>query len=179
MKSTIRTLVFGLGMASLGMVGGAGLTAIASPGGPGGPGAHGPRAGLHMPGMKLVHGIARLDDLTEAQEDMLEDLRADMKAEMKAMHGERKGEGKAMRDAVLSEGTVDREALHAELDEKAAEKLELAHTFLDRVLDIRDTLSPEQLAELREMAAEHEARREQMEARRESGEVEGRRPRRR
>jgi Spy/CpxP family protein refolding chaperone len=175
MKSTIRTLVFGLGMASLGMVGGAGLTAFANPGGPG---AHGPRPGMEMPGMRLVHGMSKLD-LTESQQDMIDDLREDMRGEMKAMHAERKGERQSMKDAVLSEGEVDRAALHADLDEGAAEKLALAHTFLDRVLDIRDTLSPEQLAELREMAAEHEARREQMQERRESGELEGRRPRRR
>lgn len=176
MKSTIRTLVFGLGMASLGMVGGAGLTAIASPGGPGG---HGARAAMHMPGMKLVHGIARLDDLSAEQEQMLEDLRADMKAEMQAGKADRHADRAAMRDLLLGEGEVDRKALHANLDEKAAEKLELAHTFLDRALDIRDTLTADQLAELREMAAEHEARREQMQERRESGEFEGRRQRRR
>jgi Spy/CpxP family protein refolding chaperone len=170
---SLRTLVFGLGMATLGMVGGAAVTAIASPGGPGG---HGPRAAMHMPGMKLAHGMAKLD-LSDAQEQMLEDLRTDMRAEMRAMHEDKQGGKKAMVEAVLTEGEVDRDALHSDLDEAAAEKLAMAHTFLDRVLDVRDTLTPDQLGELREMAAEHDARRDEMKDRHEDGEA--RRPRRR
>jgi len=162
---SLRVLVFGLGMSTLGMVGGAAVTAIAGPGGGGG---HGPRAGMHMPGMKLAHGMAKLD-LSDAQEQMLEDLRADTKAEFRAMHEEKKGGKEAMADAVLAEGKVDREALHADLDEAAAEKLAMAHTFLDRVLDVRDTLTPDQLGELREMAAEHQARRDEMKERHQGG----------
>lgn len=167
-KSTkLRTLVFGLGMATLGMVGGATLTAIAGPGA---------RGGMHMPGMQLAHGMARLD-LSDAQEQMLDDLRTDTMAEMRAMHQDKKRGKRAMVETVLTDGEVDRTALHTDLDEVAAEKLALAHTFLDRVLDVRDTLTPDQLAELREMAAEHGARREEMGELSEDGE--GRRPRRR
>lgn len=173
MTSNLRVLVFGLGMAGLGAVGGAGLTAIAGPGGPGG---HGARGGMPMPGMKLAHGMSQLD-LTAAQAGMLDALRADMRAELRALRGEGEGDKEALVAAVLREGAVDRAALHADLDAAAAERLSLAHTFLDRVLDVRDTLSAEQLAELRELAAEHEARRaERGEG---HGDDEGRRPGRR
>lgn len=175
MSTMIRTLVLGLGLASLGMAGGTGLTALASPGGPG---AQRARPCAELPGMRLVHGMSQLD-LTDAQQDMLDALRADMKAEMKALHAERKAEREALKEAMLSGSEPDRAALHGALDEHASERLALAHTFLDRVLDIRDTLSPEQLTELQEMAAEHEARREKGEARRGAGASDGMRPRRR
>ena len=152
MKIDPRILVFGLGMASLGMVGGAGLSALA---GPGGYGEHRPRPRASMPGMKLVHGISRLDDLTDEQRGMLKRLHTDTRTEMKELHAERANQHAVLRDALLADGVVDRVVLHAELDSAAAEKLELAHAFLDRVLDIRDTLTADQLAGLREMAAEH------------------------
>lgn len=175
MSTMIRTLALGLALASLGVAGGTGLTALASPGGPGG---HRARSGAELPGMRLMHGISQLE-LTDEQQDMLDALRSDMKAEMKELHAGRKAEREALKEATLSGGKPDRAALHGALDEHAAERLALAHTFLDRVLDIRDTLSPEQLAELQAMAAAHEERREQGEARRGPGSSEGMRPRRR
>ena len=177
MKTMIRTLGLGLGLglASLGVAAGAGLTALASPGGPG---AQRARPGVELPGMRLVHGISQLD-LTDAQQEMLDALRADAKAEMQDLHAERKAEREARKEAMLSAGEPDRAALHAALDAHAADRLALAHTFLDRVLDIRDTLSADQLAELQEMAEAHEDRRAQGEARRGPGAAEGARPRRR
>ena len=170
MKSKLRTLVFGAGIATIGMVGGAGLTAIAAPGG------EGPRERVSLPGLKLTHAMAKLD-LTAEQQEMITDLRADIKADITSMHEDKRGGKPAMGAQFLAEGEVDRAAMHADLDADAAEKLALAHTVLDRVLDIRDTLTSDQLAELRDMAGQQKARRDQMKQRVESGDTP--RPRRR
>jgi Spy/CpxP family protein refolding chaperone len=159
MNSTLRIALFGLGMATLGAVSTTTLTAHAVPGShEGRSGAErGHRGAGMLPGMRFARAIAQLD-LTDDQEAMVEDIKEDMHAEMKAMHEGNREDMKGMAELLLSEGDVDSKAVHAMLDDHAAEKLALAHTFVDRVLELRATLTPDQLAELRELRDEHEAR---------------------
>lgn len=179
MNTNLRTLVFGLGMATLGAVGATAATAVAQPGAerPGmherGPHAHGPK----LPGARFAHAVARLD-LTADQEALNDDLKESTRDDMKALHEAHKADMEGLKDQFLGEGEVDRAGLHAMLDEHAADRLALAHGFLDRVIDLRDTLTPEQKAEIGEMAEEMEARRAERMERFESGDAPRRRGRR-
>lgn len=145
--STVRNVLFAAGFMTLGALGATAGSALARPGGHhGGP-----------PVMKLGKLIASLD-LTEAQESALLDLREDMVSEFKASRSDHKDELEAIVSGIKS-GSVDRDAVHALIDTAAAERTALAHQATDRVLDIYDTLSPEQKTVLQERLDDIEARR--------------------
>jgi Spy/CpxP family protein refolding chaperone len=160
--STVRTVLFAAGFMTLGALGATAGSALARPGGH----HDGP------PAMKLGHLIASLD-LTEAQEAALLDLREDLASEFKTSRSDHKDEMESIVSAIKSD-TVDREAVHALIDAAAAERTAMAHRATDGVLDIYDTLSPEQKtllierlddaksrhAELRERHEAHRARRD-------------------
>lgn len=144
--STVRTVLFAAGFMALGALGATAGSALARPGSHhGGP-----------PVMKLGKLIASLD-LTEAQEAALLDLREDLFAEYKATRSDHKDELEAIVSGIKTD-TVDREAVHALIDTAAAERTALAHQATDRVLDLYDTLSPEQKVKLRERLDDIEAR---------------------
>ncbi len=176
MKTQIRTLVFGLGMAALGAAGATTVSAVAGPGfeRP----AHGPHArGPKMPGARFAHAVSKLD-VTDEQQAMLDDLRESTRADMMALHQAHRADMDGLKEQFLGDGDVDRDALHAMLDEHGADRLAMAHTFLDKVVDLQATLTPDQKAELRDLAGEMEARREQRREAIESGEAPRRRGRR-
>ncbi len=162
MNRNLRTLVFGLGMATLGAVGATTVSALAEPGFERPPhGEHGPHMrGPRMPGQRFAMAVARLD-LTEDQQALLDELKDDTRAEMEALRESHEGEMDGLKEQLLGDGAVDRAALHAMLDQHAADRLAAAHGFLDKVLDIQATLTPEQKAELKAMSDKMEARREE------------------
>jgi Spy/CpxP family protein refolding chaperone len=136
---------------TLGALGGAATSALAGghggPGGPGGPGLH-----------HFARAMAGLD-LTEAQMQEMVDLRDDLRDEMIEAHRAQKGEADAVL-AQLEAGKVDRAALHARVDAAAKARTEVAHEALDRVLDVYDSLTPAQKAELVSTLKEHKAKAE-------------------
>ena len=163
MARSIRNTLAALGFMALGAT--SMLALDASAGGPG----HGPPP---IPGAGLARAMSQLD-LTEAQDQALADLKEEVRAEMMAGHSERKG------DAVdqLLAGRIDRAEMHRQIDEEAARRTAMAHRITDRVLDIYDSLSPDQKAQLVDLIEEHQERREQMRddgARGERGEGEDR-----
>ena len=78
-----------------------------------------------------------------------------MRAEQESSHAELM--------ELLGSPSVDRAAIHAELDARASEKLAFAHTMADMVLDLHATLDDEQRARLVEAMSERGERRERME----------------
>lgn len=148
--TTLRTAALALGFTLLGAT--ASFTATAAARGHSGDGRH--------RGMRLGRALSALD-LTDEQAQMVEDLKEDARADRKAQRG---GRGRLTIEAIMSGEPVDREALHAQLDDAAASRVAMAHTHLDRVLDIYDTLDEFQKAELAEVMEEQQQRRSEARA---------------
>lgn len=179
MAFSFRTVLMAAGFMALGATTTLALDASARGGGQGmhqrGPGHHGPR----VPGAGLARAMGQLD-LTADQQAALESIRDDVMADMKAMHAERKAEKGDIVEQ-LATGELSRDQVHSQIDAHAAERTEMAHEVVDRIMDVYETLSPEQRAELVTVIEEHQARRadrmERFEEAMESGEFEGRRGR--
>ena len=134
--SALRTTLFAAGFMALGALAATTTSALARPGGDhGGP-----------PVLKFGQLLASLD-LDETQEAALLDLREDLHDEMKASHTDRRDELKTLAEGIKS-GNVDRAAIHSVIDAESAARTELAHRVTDQVLDVYDTLTPEQHAAL-------------------------------
>lgn len=157
MTSPARTALFSLGFLALGVFTTVNQEAGASAPGPGlhqrGPGKHGPK----MPGAGLAKLIAQLD-LTEPQQAALDALREDVITDMKILHAERKQKKGDLVEQLVA-GDISREQLHATLEEGAAARAAMVHDTVDRILDIHASLTPDQLADLKELMEEHQARR--------------------
>ena len=152
MAPMIRNTLAALGFMALGATSMLALDASAS-----GPGGHGTQP---FPGAGLARAMGQLD-LTDAQEQALDALKDEVRSEMLAGRAERlERKGDAL-DQLLA-GEIDRAELHKQIDAEAARRTALAHRMTDRVLDLHDSLSPQQKADLAELIAEHQERREQM-----------------
>ena len=123
----LRSIFFAVGFAAVGAVSVVGVQAAAHGGGGHGRG-HGER----------LERLAAELDLDDAQKAQLDEVRALVEA-----HHE---EGPARLLALIQGDTIDREAVHAEIDDKAA----LAHDVADGLLDLHADLRPEQRALLQE-----------------------------
>ena len=148
--SALRTTLFAAGFMALGALGATAGSALARPGGHhGGPGAAG-----------LGRVLASID-LTEAQEAALSDLRDEIHDDMRGAKDGAKDELAAI-VAGIKTNEVDRAAIHQLIDDAAAERTAMAHKVTDRVLDVYDTLTPEQRAQLVDRIEDAEARRDEM-----------------
>ena len=112
------------------------------------PGKRGKRGKHAHPGARMMKAVEQLD-LTDDQRSQLEALKAEHRPEGKRGKQGRKGKRGGGERVDLFSDTVDREAAHAQLDARYAERLERAHTQLDRALDVLSILTPEQRAELK------------------------------
>ena len=152
MSNTFRAAIFALGFTALGTITGVTASAIAAP--------H--RGAKSAPGiMKFAHAIGSLD-LTDDQKGMLSDLRDEVRSEMRQSRADKGDEGTLMAESVVRGESIDREALHAVIDEKAEAQTAMAHKVLDGVLDVYDSLDVDQKAELSAMVREHQAQKEQL-----------------
>lgn len=178
MAFSFRTVLMGAGFIALGAATSVSLDASARRGGHG-EGMHergsGHRGG-RLPGGGLARAMGELD-LTVDQEVALESLRADAEADRQVPRGEgRSGRGDLVEQ--LASGALSRDEMHDRIDARAASRTERAHASLDRILDVYETLTPEQLAELAMVIEENQARRAERAQRfEESGESGGRRGR--
>lgn len=161
MSHPLRTLVAALGLVALGATTTLSADALARPGGE----AHQRHRGAKIPGAGLARAMASID-LTAEQEAALSAIHADVRAELEAGRAQHRAERDAWKARVES-GEIDRAEVHARIDAESARRAELAHATIDRILDVYDSLSEDQLAELSALMDEHEAKMEEHEERRE------------
>lgn len=143
--STLRTIAFAVGFMSLGAVSAVGAQAAASPG--------------FGHGRHLARLIQQLD-LTDDQQAQAEEIRDAMRSHHEAARAERDERRDDML-AMLGSADVDRDAVHAEIDAKSAEKTAFIHEMADMFLDLHASLDDEQRATLVEQAEEAAERMEQ------------------
>lgn len=157
--STHKNVLFAIGFTAIGAVLGTAGLAIAG-GGPGGHGGPGGRGGF---GAHLYHLYAELD-LTEAQQTQLDAVRDFVRDEAEQDRDDRMADAEKV-SRLLSQANPDRNTIHKLIDERAAQKVDLAHDTVDKILDLHATLTDAQRAELvsdiEEMRARHEEREEQ------------------
>jgi len=84
-------------------------------------------------------------DLTPEQRSQLEAMKAGHRPNKQAK-GQKRGQGSSVD---LFAGDIDRQAAHAQIDSRYQNRLERAHTRLDRTLDVLAILTPAQRAELK------------------------------
>ena len=135
-SSLLRRGLFAGGFALLGAVGTLGLQAAAFPGPSGGraPGGH--------PGM-LIHALLDGVVLSDEQQDSLRDLRDDMRDERSTWRSQREADLDRI-GALVTADDLDRDAVHAEIDRRAADRIEMVHEVADRLMDFQATLTAEQ-----------------------------------
>lgn len=156
MARTLRTLALALGFSALGATATLTAGALADSQDHGGYGHHG--YGHHGyvdddgetwgPGA----GMAALADdlnLDDAQRDKLTALRDAMR-ELRRDMWEHRGQRMHELMELAADEDVDRDAIHARIEERAAEMTRSMHQMADLALDFRDSLSPEQRAAFRE-----------------------------
>lgn len=151
---TLKNALFAIGFTILGAgLGTAGLAVAGHGHGgpPGGPEGHGGGFGAHL--YRLYDGL----DLTEAQQAQLEEIRDFARDEAEQDREDRRADGGQM-VGLLKQAKPDRSAVHKLIDERAAQKTELAHEVADRFLDLHASLSDAQRAELIERMEELRAR---------------------
>ena len=164
MSRFIRNAVFAAGFVAVGTLGTLSLSAVAE---------RGPRGEGKL--AMLFDGVG----LTEAQEDQLAEMTESMRAERRE-HRSSKGEKLGLLTEVLSQDTVDREAVYAEIDQRLAERRELLVQRADTLMDFAETLDEDQRAALLDNVAEMQARvQERMEQRALEGAEAPERPERR
>ena len=150
MAGPFRTSLFAIGFLTLGSV--AGLTASA---------VAGPEARRGTPGpVKIVQLMGELE-LTAEQEQALTALIAQTRSERQADRSNRGTELQDFGTAIAAGASVDREALHAHIDARAEQRAARNHAFMDGLLDLYETLNPEQKAELSRMMSERSSQRQQ------------------
>jgi len=155
MASPLRTLALAVALFGLGATSPFAADALAGPPGPPDMEGRAHHRGPKMPGAGLARAMSQLD-LTADQQAALESIRDDLKGEMRGHRDERQADKDGWLEALRS-GEIDRAAVHADIDTRAAERLALSHQVLDRVLDVYDSLTPEQKLELVEVIEDHEA----------------------
>ena len=115
--------------------------------------ANGPRAhGRGVPGFGMgrgLHRMLRAMNLTEAQEIALVKASRGVREEGRRLIKDHRAQAKSLVAAVV-EDRVDGDAMHAKLDEMAAQRVALAHEAVDAFLSIEQTLTPEQRSQLQD-----------------------------
>ena len=116
--------------------------------------AHGPR---HADPERIQAMVSRhldrvLDklDATEEQREQITAIRARVFAEVLPVMQQHRVDKQAAVATLLGEGEVDAEALRAKLDGHLDAHRKLASTVLDAVLEVREVLTAEQRAQIRE-----------------------------
>jgi len=142
MSRSIRNAVLAAGFFAVGTLGTLSLSAVAE---------RGPRGQSKM--AMLFEGV----DLTEAQQDQVAEMTEAMRAERKEYRAS-KGDKLGMLTDVLSQETVDRDAVYAEIDQRLAERRELMVQRADALMDFAETLDEDQRAALLDNVAEMQAR---------------------
>ena len=148
MALDLRSLFFAAGFMALGATSTLAMDAAARPGG-----SEAHRRGPKLPGAGLARAMAQLD-LTDAQRASLEELRDDVREDVREARSARAVKRGDIAESILN-GELSRAEIHADIDARAAQKVAMAHEMVDRVLDIYETLTPEQRAELSEVIADH------------------------
>ncbi len=151
MSTTLRTLVFGLGFATLGAVSTIGSQAIAQGRGygPGAGAGYGHARGMHPQGGGMGPGqlqalLADLD-LTEQQQAEAESLRAELRELAGSHRDDRQADREAIIEALEAE-PVDGEAIHALIDRRLERQAEMQHAIADAALEFFVLLDGEQQA---------------------------------
>jgi len=146
MSTTLRTIVFGLGFATLGAVTVIGTTAIAQQGRQGMEARHAMRArGAGGPGMGQIGQLIADLDLNENQEALAQELRAELREQAESHREERLAEKETIM-AALEADPVDSEAIHALIDERLARQSEMHHAIASAGVEFFETLTSEQQA---------------------------------
>ena len=146
--SMIRNTLFAVGFMTVGAIGTVGAQAAARPGSFG--------HGAHL--ARLVQQL----DLTDDQQVQADEIRDAMRSHHEEMRADR-GEHKAELLAQLGNASVDREAVHTEIDSKLAEQASFMHEMADMFLDLHASLDDDQRSTLVSSAEQamdrHEERR--------------------
>ena len=127
-------------LAALGASVALGGIAIAGPGfGP----RHGPPGGFSM---HLMLAFEQLE-LTEAQEELVVRQHLKNRKQRSAMHEQMRADKEAL-TAELEKATPDRARIHALVDQTAERMKQHAHEHVDQLLDLHQTLTETQRAQL-------------------------------
>jgi len=147
MSTNLRTIVFGLGFATLGAVTVIGTQAFAQQGrGPGSGAAHAQRTrGGPGGGMGQIAVIIADLDLSEDQQVLAQELRAELRDQAEGHREDRDADRDSIMEALESD-PVDAETIHALIDQRQARKLEVSHAFADAAITFFDSLDGEQQA---------------------------------
>jgi Spy/CpxP family protein refolding chaperone len=170
MTTTLRTIVFGLGFATLGAVTVLGTTAIAQQGrgyGQGAGAAHGQGygqqqgGGVHGSMMGQLQALAAELDLSDEQKALGRELRDELRGLTEDHRSARGADREIILEALQSE-PADAAAIHALIDDRQARQAEMSHAVADAALEFFASLDAEQRAlalERAEQASERMGRR--------------------
>lgn len=144
--SILRKTIFATGFICVGAISTMGAQAMAG-------------ARASMGGANLARLLQNLD-LTDEQQAQAEEIRQTMRTHKQAQRSERTERRDDLLD-MLGDAQIDRDAVHAQIDAQAAEKLSFAHEMADMVIDLHATLDEGQREQLVETIAEGMERMEQ------------------
>ncbi|MEL6343224.1 MAG: periplasmic heavy metal sensor [Myxococcota bacterium] len=152
--SFFKNALIAAGFMTLGAVSTVGLQAA----------ARGPHGFGHPGRAQLQRLIADLD-LSEDQQAQVDELKQMMRDHHLSKHDDRMARHDDM-VSMLQQENLDRDAVHAEIDARAADKLDFAHMMADEMMDLHSTMTPAQKATLAEKADTfHERMQERMQER--------------
>ncbi len=154
MSTNLRTIVFGLGFATLGAVTVIGSQAIAQQGRGAGYGQGQAQAQAQRTrggGMGQIAALINDLDLSEDQQELAKELRAELREQAEAHRDDRDGLREAVMEALESD-PVDAKAIHALIDERQERQLEMTHALADAGITFFDSLDGEQQAVLMDRA---------------------------
>jgi Spy/CpxP family protein refolding chaperone len=158
--TTIRTIVFGLGFATLGAITTIGTQAVAQQGyGPGmGQGygssqGYGQHQAMRARGgmMGMLTSLAEDLELSDEQKALGRELRDELRGLMDDHRGARSADREAILELLQAE-QVDSKALHAVIDDRIARQAEMQHAVADAAVDFYESLDLEQRAVLLDRA---------------------------
>ncbi len=158
-KNTIVATLFGI---TLGLAG----TALAQP--DKGMPERGERAGQHARAGNPMAAMLKQLDLSDDQKAQAKALKEGMKDERSRQRAARQQiSGKIM--AQLSSGSPDAKQLHELIEARSKLETEAAHERIDAMMQIMETLTPEQREKLAELAQQRMERVQQGQQQREQG----------
>ncbi len=145
MSTTLRTIAFGLGFATLGAVTVIGTQAIAQAGQGRGPSQQAERTRMAQGPMGRLGALVQELDLTEDQQARAKQIRADVREIATAQKGDRGEDLEGLMEA-LQARPADARTVHALIDSRQARRVEMAHSFADAALELWGILDDEQRA---------------------------------
>lgn len=162
MTTTLRTIVFGLGFATLGAVTVIGTTAIAQQGrgyGQGYSQGQGQGQATRSRGsmMGQLNALAQELDLSDEQKALGRELREELLTITEDHRSSRSDEREAILEALQVE-PVDEAAIHELIDARTARQAEMSHAVADAALEFYASLDAEQKAVAMEKAEQATAR---------------------